>query len=190
MAKDGYHHGALRAAVLTAAAEQIATDGVDAVSLRGLARRAEVSHAAPAHHFGDRRGLLTALATEGFELLADELSGVAADFREVGVAYVRFALRHPGHFAVMFRRDLLRSDDLELVAARTRAGDVLRAGAASLAVDDSRPAGDPRDAQLAAWSLVHGFASLWLDGALVGSELAGDESPEAIVRRLARVWFG
>jgi AcrR family transcriptional regulator len=187
MSKAGYHHGALRSAVLAAAAEQIASDGVDAVSLRGLARRAGVSHAAPAYHFGDRRGLLTALAAEGFELLADELAAAEPDFREVGVAYVRFATEHPGHFAVMFRSDLLHADVPDLAAARTRAGDALRSGVAGL--DDDRRGGDPRDAQLAAWSLVHGFASLWLDGALTGSALDSDD-PEATARRLASVLFG
>ena len=187
MAKAGYHHGALRVAILEAAAEQIASDGVDAVSLRGLARRAGVSHAAPAHHFGDRKGLLTALAAEGFGLLAEELARAASEFREVAVAYVRFALDHPGHFAVMFRPDLLHVDDPDLVAARTRAGDVLRAGVSELPAD--RRGGDPADAQLAAWSLVHGFASLWLDGALAGSALVREDDPEGLARRLAGVLF-
>jgi AcrR family transcriptional regulator len=187
MAKTGYHHGSLRVAILQTAAEQIATDGVDAVTLRGLARRAGVSHAAPAHHFGDRKGLLTALAAEGFDLLAEELARAAGEFREVAVAYVRFALERPGHFAVMFRGDLLRADDPDLAAARTRAGDVLRTGVGQLSAD--RRGGDPGDAQLAAWSLVHGFASLWLDGALVESALVRDDEPELIARRLANILF-
>ena len=187
MAKAGYHHGSLRIAILEAAAEQIAADGVDAVSLRGLARRAGVSHAAPAHHFGDRKGLLTALAAEGFGLLAEELDRAAGEFREVAVAYVRFALDHPGHFAVMFRPDLLHTDDPDLAVARTRAGDVLRAGVAELPAD--RRGGDPADAQLAAWSLVHGFASLWLDGALTGSDLATTADPEGLARRVAGILF-
>jgi AcrR family transcriptional regulator len=188
MAKVGYHHGSLRAAVLTAAADQIAAEGVDAVSLRGLARRAGVSHAAPAHHFGDRRGLLTALAAEGFGGLADELAGAGSDFREVGVAYVRFAVNHRGHFAVMFRRDLLDLDDPDLAAARDRAGDALRTGVAALPAH--RRGDRPYDAQLAAWALVHGFATLWLDGALAGLALVPDDDPEVITRRLADLLFG
>ena len=188
MPKTGYHHGALRSAVLSAAADQIAAGGVDSVSLRGLARRAGVSHAAPAHHFGDRHGLLTALAAEGFGLLADELGQAGPEFRGVGVAYVRFAVRHPGHFAVMFRGDVLHHDDPDLKAAQARTRDILRRGIASISAE--RRGRRPKDAQLAAWSLVHGFASLWLGGALAGSELAGDDTPEAITGRLASVLFG
>jgi AcrR family transcriptional regulator len=68
-----YHHGDLRRAVLDAAVAAIAESGPAALSLRDLARRAEVSHAAPAHHFGDKAGVLTALAAEGYALLADAL---------------------------------------------------------------------------------------------------------------------
>ncbi|MEU8901822.1 TetR/AcrR family transcriptional regulator [Nocardia sp. NPDC048505] len=182
MAKSSYHHGDLRAEILAAAAEQIATEGVDAVSLRGLARRAGVSHAAPAHHFGDRAGLLTALAIEGFDLLAAEQARAGTDFREVAVAYVRFALAHPGHFDVMYRRDLLRADDPELAAARDRSGAALRSGVTDL--EPARPRQRQRAIQLAAWSLVHGFASLWRDGALSNSALAGTDDPEALAREM------
>src|SRR6186713_342124 len=81
-----YHHGDLPRALLEAAVEAIAEVGPAAVSLRDLARRAGVSHAAPAHHFGDKAGLLTALAIEGFELLTAELTRAGSDFRDVAVA--------------------------------------------------------------------------------------------------------
>ncbi|WP_280365266.1 TetR/AcrR family transcriptional regulator [Nocardia wallacei] len=185
MTKTSYHHGDLRATLLQAAAEQIATEGVDAVSLRALAQRAGVSHAAPAHHFGNKQGLLTALAVEGFELLADELRSAAGDFREVAVAYIRFARRHPGHFDVMFRRDLLRGDDERLDAARNHSGAELRSGVREL---DVAPEGQPA-AQLAAWSLVHGFASLWREGALEGSQLGGDDFEDLARRMVAAIEF-
>ncbi|WP_227983630.1 TetR/AcrR family transcriptional regulator [Nocardia spumae] len=179
MTKTSYHHGDLRATLLRAAADQIAAEGVDAVSLRALAQRAGVSHAAPAHHFGNRQGLLTALAIRGFELLADELRTEHDDFREMAVAYIRFAGRYPGHFDVMFRHDLLRADDPDLIAARTASGAELRSGVARLGVSDAaRPA-----TELAAWSLVHGFASLWREGALTDSELGGAD-PERIARQM------
>lgn len=189
MAKTGYHHGDLRATLLAATAEQIATDGVDALSLRSLARVAGVSHAAPAHHFGDRAGLFTALAVEGFELLADELANAAPDFREVAVAYIRFALRHPGHFDVMFRRGLLHSDDPALTAARIRAAEALSSGIAALQPDHTRER--QQASQLAAWSLVHGFAALWREGALDNSSLVSTEDPEILARRMVdTVEFG
>ncbi|WP_433657412.1 TetR/AcrR family transcriptional regulator [Nocardia sp. CA-128927] len=187
MAKSGYHHGDLRATILAAAADQIANDGVDAISLRELARRAGVSHAAPAHHFGDRAGVLTALAIEGFELLTAELTQAGSDFREVAVAYIRFAREHPGHFDVMFRHSLLRTEDPRLDEARMGSANALRSGVSAIHPGNTE---QQQAAQLAAWSLVHGFAALWREGALANSSLAGDTDPEALARRmLARVHF-
>ncbi|MFI8966251.1 TetR/AcrR family transcriptional regulator [Streptomyces sp. NPDC053493] len=152
-----YHHGDLRQAVLAAALDVIAADGPGALSLRDLARRAGVSHAAPAHHFKDRTGLLTAIAAQGYELLAEALTG-APDLRERGVRYVRFAAAHPAHFQVMFRPDLHHADDPELLAARERASVELRAGVTALGPGTAAP----RDTGIAAWSLAHGFATLLL----------------------------
>ena len=170
-----YHHGDLRRVLLEAAASAIQESGVAALSLRALARRAGVSHAAPAHHFGDKAGLLTALATQGYELLADAL-GAADTFLDSGVAYVSFAVRHPAHFEVMFSTAL--KDD----AARDRAASVLYRH-----VDTAGDPGAVHDDALAAWSIAHGFAALWLSGSLpdVG------ESPEVAARRvLARLVDG
>ena len=115
-----YHHGDLRQAILTAAVAALAESGPARLSLRDLARRAGVSHAAPAHHFGDKAGLLTAIAAEGYNLLADTLTAAqrrTADFLEVGVAYVRFAVDHRAHFEVMFHPDLYHPDDPEVATA-------------------------------------------------------------------------
>src|ERR671917_271025 len=93
-----YPHGHLRRALLDTALEAIAEHGPAAVSLRDVARRAGVSHAAPTHHFRDKTALLTALAAEGWSLLADALGEATADgrdFAELGVAYVVFATSHP-----------------------------------------------------------------------------------------------
>src|SRR4051812_37043615 len=83
-----YHHGDLRQALLDEAIEVIASSGVAALSLRDLARRAGVSHAAPTHHFGDKAGLLTVLATEGYTQLGDALLSAPPTFLDQGVAYV------------------------------------------------------------------------------------------------------
>ncbi len=167
MAKQTYHHGDLRRVLLRAAAEVITETGVATLSMRDLARRAGVSHAAPTHHFGDKAGLLTALATEGYELLAEALNTArqaTEGLLELGVAYVRFATTHRAHFEVMFRPELYRADDPALLAARAKSGDALYA-----AVADGGPlAGtspEVRTAGLAAWSMAHGFATLWLSGA-------------------------
>ncbi|MEU8889486.1 TetR/AcrR family transcriptional regulator [Streptomyces sp. NPDC048442] len=168
-----YHHGDLRHAVLAAALDVIATDGPSALSLRDLARRAGVSHAAPAHHFKDRAGLLTAIAVEGHTLLAQTMADTQ-DLSDLGVRYVRFATRHPAHFQVMFQPELLRGDDPELVAAQARTSRRLHESVAA------GNATDPELAHTAAWSLAHGFATLLLTGNL--DHLLGDRTPEEIFR--------
>lgn len=186
----GYHHGDLRRAVLDAAIEVISTAGPGAVSLRDLARRAGVSHAAPAHHFKDKAGLLTAIAVEGNELLAASLAQApptdSPALKELGVRYVRFALDHPAHFEVMYRPDLYHRDDPELVAARQRTGKLLRQAVGRLS-EDSR-GGDIDRAVLTAWSLAHGFATLWRGGNI--ERLVGDVSPAEAFRDIASIAFG
>ncbi|MFD3440316.1 TetR/AcrR family transcriptional regulator [Streptomyces sp. NPDC058685] len=174
-----YHHGDLRRAVLTAALDVIASEGPAALSLRDLARRAGVSHAAPAHHFKDRAGLLTAIATEGYELLATALAE-AEDLRDLGVRYVRFAAAHPAHFQIMFRPELLRPDDPELLAARERTRSRLRTAVEGYG-------DDPAISSMAAWSMAHGFATLLLAHSLDGP-LDGRD-PEEAFRALAGEMF-
>jgi AcrR family transcriptional regulator len=182
-----YHHGNLRRALLTAALAAVVERGPADVSLRDVARRVGVSHAAPTHHFGDKPGLLTAVAEEGYRLLAAELRDAwerTGSFLEVGVAYVRFALAHQAHFEVMYRPELYRAGDPGLVAARRAAGQMLYGPVASVAGDDADF--DRRLAGIAAWSLVHGLATLWLGGNLP-PELRGD--PERITRAVAAHLF-
>lgn len=180
-----YHHGDLKAVILAGAAQLVAERGADGVSLRQLARKAGVSHAAPAHHFTDRRGLFTALAAEGFWLLCEALKAARGDFVDAALAYVRFAIDHPGHYAVMFDRSLVDPADGELTAAQAAAGSELSRGVATLA--DPRAKRDPAGAELAAWSLVHGFAMLWLNNA-VPPEIASAD-PMGTVNRIARILF-
>lgn len=178
-----YHHGDLPRVLLSAAIEVIEEVGPGALSLREVARRAGVSHAAPAHHFGDKAGLLTAVATEGYHLVRRVLADAAeqtGDFREVGVAYVTFARTHRAHFEVMYRPELCHADDPDLVAARDGAGATLYGPAAELA-GETEEAGAL--AGVAAWSLMHGFATLWLNGNL-DRVVQGD--PEDAARTIAR----
>ncbi|MDG4775152.1 TetR/AcrR family transcriptional regulator [Solwaraspora sp. WMMD792] len=182
MRQQPYHHGDLRRALLTAATEAIAESGAAALSLRDLARRVGVSHAAPTHHFGDKTGLLTAIAAEGLDLLATQLAAAGGDILAAGQAYVRFAATHRAHFEVMFQPSLLHFDAPELTAARQRAGRALRDS-----LDDTRvPAGDRDNARLAAWSIVHGFATLWLSGALPHD---ADDDPAALAGPVIRLLF-
>ena len=183
--RSAYHHGDLRAAILTEAACLVAERGAEQVSLRELARSAGVSHAAPAHHFTDRRGLFTALATQGFRLLADALIEARGHFADAAVAYVRFAIEHPGHYQVMFNKSLLDVSDAELAAAEAASGAELSRGVATLR--DRNATADPAGAQLAAWSLVHGFSMLWLNGAVNAQDREMD--PMDTVMRIATMLF-
>ncbi|MFI6323738.1 TetR/AcrR family transcriptional regulator [Nonomuraea sp. NPDC050556] len=180
-ASISYHHGNLRRTIMDAAVDAITETGTATWSLRELARRAGVSHAAPAHHFGDKAGLLTAIAAEGYALFADALAAAGDDFLDVGVAYVGFAVSHRAYFEVMFTPSLYEPSDPEVVAARDRAGAILARGARTVP-----RGGSQREAGLAAWSIAHGFASLWLSGALP-PDLS--PSPEEAARPVLRTLF-
>lgn len=166
-----YHHGALREALLDAAESVLMDRGVDGFSLRETARRAKVSPSAPSHHFGDTRGLLTALAAAAFGELADalEMVGEGAErtqrVRQQGRAYVAFALRRRGRFDLMWREALLDRDQPELQAAARRAFLALdQAVRGDAATEETHPADLWAVPSIAAWALVHGFARLAIDG--------------------------
>jgi AcrR family transcriptional regulator len=165
--KHAYHHGNLPAALLRTAGKILEKEGLEALSVRALTRRAGVSHAAPYRHFRDRESLLAALAAEGFARLgrAQREAAAAGGLRAMGEAYVRFALAHPQRFRLMFggRLKIARHAALREVATRTFEG---LSGALAARVGDSPGA---RDASLAAWALVHGLALL-----LLGDRIAPD----------------
>jgi AcrR family transcriptional regulator len=169
-----YHHGDLRPALLRAAVETIGEAGAAAMSLREVARRAGVTHVAAAYHFGDKSGLLTTIAAEGYRMLGEALRDAGPGFLDVGVAYVRFAVSHRAHFEVMYRPELYRPDD-----ARVREA---KAAAAVLLYGSASPDAGQLAAGVAAWSLVHGLATLWLNGNL--PERLGHD-PEEITRVVA-----
>lgn len=185
MSRATYHHGDLPNVILAGAARLVAERGIDQVSLRELAREADVSHAAPAYHFTDRRGVFTALATQGFELLAEAMASARPHFLDAAAAYTRFAIEHPGHYQVMFDRSLIDSSDTELVAAQAATAAELSRGVASLA--DPNAHADPVAAQLAAWSLMHGFVMLWLNNAITADPKATD--PVLTAQRIAGILF-
>jgi AcrR family transcriptional regulator len=188
-----YHHGDLRAALIAEALRVLADGGgVAALSLRDLARRLGVSHAAPYRHFPDLDALLAAIAEEGFGRLTAALERAAASrpgpveqLAEAGWAYVRFALEHPHYFRVMFSGRLADAPaSPALRAAGRRAfGVLLRCIAAGQAAGEL--AGGPADEPAAvAWAQVHGLATLLLD-----RQLAPDDGAdvEARVRRASQI---
>ena len=182
-----YHHGDLPAALLAAVESAIADSGVSGVSLRDVARRAGVSHSAPAHHFGSKAGLLTAFAAAGYQLLAESVikevaasdaADGAAELAAIGRGYVRFAVGHPAHFEVMFRLDALDPGNAEFAAASEAAYGLLTA-----TVERCRAAGrlhgrPPEVVAVSAWSLVHGLSALWISGRL--SERIAEQDPQRL----------
>ncbi|AXH95910.1 TetR/AcrR family transcriptional regulator [Ornithinimicrobium avium] len=162
-----YHHGDLPQAILAAAATAVGRDGVAALSLRSLAQEVGVSHTAPRHHFGDKRGVVTALAAQGYDDLALALrrAGSGGTFLDVGVAYVGWALDHGAHYQVMFRPELVDTADPAHEAAL---GGLRHALVESL--DGTVPTPDGGNGipvlGLAAWSIVHGFVTLALADSL------------------------
>lgn len=160
-----YHHRNLPAALRAAAADLVAERGPAGFSLREVARRAGVSHAAPAHHFGDTRGLLTSLAAEGFERLAAALAAAADEpdailrLRRSGHAYVTTALESPGHFAVIFQNDLLNEDDPELELQGTAAMMCL-VGSVEALRDQVNPDLDVDQAATMCWATMQGLVAL------------------------------
>ena len=183
-----YHHGDLRRALIDAAVGVIEHEGLAALSLRDLARRVGVSHAAPVHHFGDKAGLLTAVAAEGFSKLADALQRSYAEtssFLELAVAYVCFAVGHRAYFEVMFRPELYHADDAQLVETRGRSRELLYG---PLAEFRGASAPDAPRAGLAAWSLAHGLATLLISGNV---DRAGEATrdPAELTRTVGRYLF-
>ncbi len=161
-----YHHGDLRAALIDAAEAELAERGVEAFSLRQVAKRAGVSHAAPAHHFGDTAGLLTALAAEGFRRFlaaqAAREAQVAADPRAqlvaAGLGYVDFALARPALFRLMFGSDRADFSNPDLAAASDAAYAHLR--------DQVTAIGGGLADIAAVWAAAHGLADLMAAGRL------------------------
>jgi AcrR family transcriptional regulator len=162
----------LRQKVLSASLALIEEGGLDRLSMREVARKAGVSHQAPYHYFGDREAILAALAGEGFEKLGRALVRAAADAGEpskaveaMGRAYVDFALRHPAYFQVMFRADAVPLD--RYPEARQAEDDAF--GSLVEEIDKAfadEPAETRRSIAIAAWAMVHGLATLILEGSL------------------------
>ncbi|MEZ4226416.1 MAG: TetR/AcrR family transcriptional regulator [Polyangiaceae bacterium] len=172
--KKRYHHGDLRAELLRAARRCLEREGVEALTLRQVARAVGVSHAAPAHHFADKQALLAAVAAQGF----DELTASMIAAREIapadavsrlnatGVAYVGYAAAHPNLFRLMFGRELSGCDQSVFADAAARAYEVLQTAAKDV-IQESDRTDDLPVVITSAWSLVHGMSLLWLDGRIL-----------------------
>lgn len=191
MAKDGYHHGDLRSALVQAADAAVEAGGPEAVSLRELAKALGVSTAAPYRHFADRRALLSEVAALGFERLNRDYEAAAANpdaraaLRDTARVYLGLAFDRPGLFRLMFDSDLLGP------GAPTRLTEP--AGAAWTALHAAVARANP-DADVATvkrrtitgWSTLHGFIALQQGGRLKGfmtEPLTEAELVEAVIEK-------
>jgi AcrR family transcriptional regulator len=186
-----YHHGDLRRTLLDASLALAEESGVAALSLREVARKAGVSHNAPYHHFPDKGALLAAIADEGFEALAREMTVASAAVPDgpraplarleaCGLAYVRYALKSRAHFRVMFRPELAQDACVTPRCSMTRPFELLVESIVACQRAGQLPDGDPMPLVLTCWSAVHGLASLWLDGPLSLDPKGFGKSPEKL----------
>ena len=183
-----YHQGDLRTALVGAALALLADNGADALSLRAVARRAGVSAMAPYRHYPDKEALLAAVAVQGFDGLrkvlraADQAAPAGQALVDQAAAYVRYALENPALFRLMFGPKRLGTHP-ELIAAGEAAYAVLATRVAA-----ETPADADRDARaLGCWSLVHGLASLFLDGRISDKTATPDSD---VTRRVAKAMLG
>jgi AcrR family transcriptional regulator len=197
---DAYQHGDLRRALVQAGLKLLEEKGVDGLSLRAAAELAGVSHAAPYRHFRNKDALISAIAEEGFRLFtaamrkeidASEDRGVFARLRASGQGYVSFATRHPAYFRTIFGRPVWREGGEgweSLRAAGEESYAVLRELVVEGIASGEVRAGEPDQIALAAWSLIHGFSMLVIEGRLpsLGSSAALRGMTEALLRSLER----
>jgi AcrR family transcriptional regulator len=185
----------LAEALVRATEAEITENGIGSLSMRAVARRVGVSHQAPGFLFRDRKGMLTALAVDGFDRLANTLrdteerlppkASPAERLAASGFAYVTFADHHPALHSVMMRPELQHVDDPELVRARGEAyavllGTIDEAHAAGWGAGHSRD-----DLALSLWALVQGIVTLWRDGDI--QAVYPDASIEDVTARITGV---
>lgn len=175
----------LRDQILKASVELIEREGLGALSMREVARRAGVSHQAPYHHFADRPAILAAIAGDGFRQLSEALEraltapklDALARLDAGGRAYVRFAVTHRAHFRVMFRPELVDlSNYPDAKEAAQHAFEQLRALVAGSVGQGAISPASAEGTVILSWAFVHGLASLAIDGPL--AKAADDEKDE------------
>lgn len=166
-----YHHGNLHSALIEAALSLIAENGMKAFTIRQVAKRAGVSHAAPYRHFKNKEDLLSAVALEGFDMVIKDTHRRFAPcggdslrrFRESGLAYIDFAARYPSHYRVMFSAGE-HHVEARLEKRSTEAFGILLSCIRKCQDEKLVRDGDPSELAVAAWSIVHGYAMLIIDG--------------------------
>lgn len=194
--KKTYHHGDLKNALIKAGVEILAKDGVSGLSLRKVASKAGVSHAAPYSHFTDKQALIAAISTEGFRQLYERMSAVAEEYKtkpsrqlvEAAWTYVQFALDDRDRFKVMFSGVLEKEKEypefvaeaqrnfqlVKMIVEANQAAGVLRSGPSDLIA-------------LSAWGIIHGFIMLLLEGQISHTVLGQMSLRELVEFQLGQI---
>jgi AcrR family transcriptional regulator len=164
--RTSYHHGDARAALIEAGLKLLATTPATELSLRQVAEAASLSRQAPYNHFGSKEGLLAALAQAGFEALGSAMDRALAEAKVPGdelaalaKAYIEFARASPQRFRLMFQRELVDLSAYPAAAAASASAFGRLAALVSSLVGEEAAA----DQAIAAWSLVHGYATLSIE---------------------------
>lgn len=170
--RNSYHHGDLAAELLRVAEVEISERGIEAFSLRALAKRAGVSHGAPAHHFKDARGLLTALAAIGYERFVESQnkrqriakSDPKSQLVASGLGYIDFAVENPALFRLMFSSEKPDRTDESFNHAAFSAFNKLIADTQLVVQSDPNVDREAMKDVMASWAIVHGLADLIISG--------------------------
>lgn len=188
--------------MLQAAETELSENGMEKFSLRAVAKRAGVSHGAPAHHFKDVRGLLTALATVGYERFVEyqinrqRAAKTDAQSQSIasGLGYIDFALQNPALFRLMFSSEIPNRADADFAKASLFAFDKLVLDIQNEGSKNAYADPDAMTDVVASWSMVHGLADLMISGRLerpLGlSDMSAAERDKLLARIISRAKNG
>ncbi len=166
--KTKHHHGDLKNALISAGLDILEESGLDGLSLRKCAAKAGVSHAAPAHHFGNLDGLKEAISARAFGLFRESMIQAAeaegsddrARLKGICRGYLRFGLNHKGLLDVMFGLPASAFLKASKVPDESDSYAVLREACAPFIPEGSTP----EIVEVQVWSLIHGFTQLYTSG--------------------------
>lgn len=184
-----YHHPDLKQTLIAAGLAILAEDGISELNLRAVARRAGVSHTAPYRHFADKEALVVAIAEDGFRRLAEQLAaaktataaGAQAQLAAVGHAYIGFAVAQRDSFRLMFSHIIAHREQYrELCALASGCFHLLQGIVEAGQADREFCAGNSADLTRSAWSMLHGFASLLIEGQFSEDGLDAQAQAQAI----------
>jgi len=178
--KSAYHHGDLKNALIEAGIEILAREGVNGLSLRKVARKAGVSHAAPYAHFADKQALVAAIATDGHTKIHARFAEIMEQYPddplrqlvETAWAYVEFGFEEPDHFRITFSGAVEKERHYPaLVEMTARNFGLLRTLVVRCQAAGILDPGEPDLAAVGLWGLIHGFVSLIQEGQISHSVL-------------------